>query len=325
MNWLISLIHPDDIPILDREYSDFIEGRKPNYDVEIRMKHKSGKWVYVTGLSKAVTRNPDGKVTRIVGVMLDITERKNAEQQLKSTMVDLERSNTDLEQFAYVASHDLREPLRMVSSYVQLLRKRYAKKLDESGHDFINFAEDGALRMQKMLDDLLAYSRVSRKGNPFHLTNCNDILNKVLFNLKLVVEENNTKIISENLPDILADETQMIQLFQNLISNSIKYRSEKPPKIEISAKLENKNWQFSFKDNGIGFADEHRNSVFEIFRRLHAKDEYSGSGIGLSIAKKIVERHGGKIWVDSEPGKGSTFYFTIPKNNSITDSSLTKE
>ncbi len=242
------------------------------------------------------------------------SKRKIAEEELKMTLEDLKRSNTELEQFAYVASHDLQEPLRMVASFTQLLARRYQDKLDQDAKDFIQFAVDGATRMQKLIIDLLTFSRVGTRGQPFISTDTNIVLNNVLINLQTTIEETNATIIWDPLPVIIADESQMMQLFQNLISNAIKFhRKDINPEIHISAEVKEEEWVFFVRDNGIGIDHQFFDRLFIIFQRLHKKDEYGGTGIGLAVCKKIVQRHGGKIWVKSEPGKGSTFYFTIPK------------
>jgi len=223
----------------------------------------------------------------------------------------LERSNKDLEQFAYAASHDLQEPLRTVSNFSQLLAKRYKGELDAKADQFIGFIVDGATRMQQMIDDLLAYSRVSTHAKPFEPTNCETVFDQALANVKMAIEESDALVTHDPLPTVMADASQMVQLFQNLLSNAIKFRKEKP-RITVSAVQRRNEWLFSVKDNGIGIAPEFMEHIFKMFEREHASSEYPGTGVGLAICKKIVERHGGRIWVESERGKGTTFYFTIP-------------
>lgn len=236
-----------------------------------------------------------------------------AEEKLRRRTEELARSNSELEQFAYVASHDLQEPLRMISGFTQLLAGRYKGKLDKDADEFIAFIVDGTTRMQRMIEDLLAYSRVGTRGKPFEPTNLGDILNQAVTNLKVPVEENKAVIIHDPLPTLMADATQMVQLFQNLISNAIKFRKkEESPRIHISAKKDKNEWLFSVRDNGRGIAPEFMDYLFQLFQRGHTASEYPGAGIGLAICKRIVERHGGRIWAESELGKGSTFYFTIP-------------
>jgi light-regulated signal transduction histidine kinase (bacteriophytochrome) len=238
-------------------------------------------------------------------------ERKRAEESLKEKTEELARSNRDLEQFAYVASHDLQEPLRMVTNYVQLLAKRYKGKLDPDADDFINFAVDGAIRMWKLINDLLTYSRVGTQAKGLKPTDCENVLKHSLDNLKIAIEENEAVITHDPLPTVMGDHLQLGQLFQNLIGNAIKFRGEEPPRIHISASRNGSGWTFSVRDNGIGIAPEYVERIFVIFQRLHNREEYPGTGIGLAICKKIVERHGGDIWVESEVGKGTTFYFTL--------------
>jgi len=250
----------------------------------------------------------------IMGIARDITDRKIAELKLKKQAQELERSNAELEQFAYVASHDLQEPLRMVSSYVKLLERRYKGKLDSDADDFIYFAVDGATRMHRLINDLLAYSRVSTYGRPFEPVDSTEALYQALANLQATFTETGAEITHESLPTVLADGSQLTQLFQNLIGNGLKFHEGTYPEIHITAKRDNGHWIFGVNDNGIGIDPKYKDRIFVIFQRLHDKAEYPGTGIGLAICKKIVERHNGTIWVESEPGQGSTFYFTIPEN-----------
>ena len=247
-----------------------------------------------------------------LSLIVDVTESKLAEEKLEQTVEDLQHSNKELEQFAYIASHDLQEPLRMVASYVQLLQKRYKDQLDQDANDFINFAADGAIRMQQMILDILEYSRVGTKGREFESVDLNTVFKEAIANLESQIKDSGAHVISDELPHVLADEIQMTQLLQNLISNAIKFRSENTPQINISCNADNGEWIISVKDNGVGIPHEYQDTVFAVFKRLHSVAQYPGSGIGLSIAAKIVDRHGGKIWVESEPGEGSTFFFSIP-------------
>jgi len=254
----------------------------------------------------------------------EITERKQAEEKLKYYAAELERSNQELEQFAYIASHDLQEPLRMVASYTQLLARRYKGKLDSDADEFIAYAVDGATRMKALINGLLRYSRVGTKGKDFEPTDCEAVFDRTLDNLQKAIEESGAKVTHDPLPTVMADDMQLGQLFQNLISNAIKFRSEEHPSIHVSCeRIEesaignrqsamNKGWVFTFRDNGIGIDPKFTGRIFIIFQRLHKREEYPGTGIGLAVCKKIVERHSGRIWVESDPGKGSTFYFTIP-------------
>ncbi len=225
---------------------------------------------------------------------------------------DLARSNTELEQFAYVASHDLQEPLRMITGYTSLLAKRYQGKLDSDADEFIGYATDGAKRMHALINDLLTYSRVGTRGKEFSPTDCEAVLQTTLAGLRPAIEESNASITHDPLPTVMADATQLGQLFQNLIGNGIKYRDSKPPVIRVSSKKEGSRWLFSVRDNGIGIDPKYGERIFVIFQRLHNREDYPGTGIGLTVCKKIVERHGGRIWVESQPGQGATFYFTLP-------------
>jgi hypothetical protein len=228
---------------------------------------------------------------------------------------ELARSNADLEQFAYIASHDLQEPLRMVTSYLQLLQKRYRDKLDADADEFIAYAVDGATRMQGLIQDLLSYSRVSTRGQPFKTVNGDRALRDALDNLKMAIAETNAIVTFDPLPQVMADGIQLTQLFQNLIANAIKFRREIPLKIHVGVKKSDENWLFSVSDNGIGIEEQYFEKIFLIFQRLHRRTDYPGTGIGLAICKKIVERHGGKIWLESKPNRGSIFYFTMPQNS----------
>lgn len=249
----------------------------------------------------------------VLASIVDITERKHAEELLRAKVLELQRSNDDLQQFAYVCSHDLQEPLRVISNYTRLLAKRYQGKLDKNADEFIDFTVDAAKRMQELINDLLVYSRVQTKGQAFKETSCSAAVEMALANLKVTIEENGARIHTEPLPTVRGDSSQLIQLFQNLLSNAVKFRSKDAPYIEISAKDIGTSWLFTIQDNGIGFDIRHAERIFVIFQRLHAKETYQGSGIGLAVCKKIVERHGGNISVESVPGKGTSFHFTLPK------------
>ena len=239
-------------------------------------------------------------------------ELKSVNHQLTKLNQELTRSNQELEQFAYIVSHDLREPLRMVTSFTQLLGQRYAGHLDADADQIIGFAVDGATRMEELINDLLAYSRVSNGDQVLELVNTEAILDRALSNLSLSIKETNTRILCESLPPVMGNTTLLIQLWQNLIANSIKYRSAKSPLIEIGITPEFQQYLFWVKDNGIGINPKYSDRIFQIFQRLHTRQEYPGTGTGLAICQKIVEYHGGKIWVESELGNGATFYFTLP-------------
>ncbi|HYD48064.1 MAG TPA: ATP-binding protein, partial [Terriglobales bacterium] len=264
---------------------------------------------------------------------------RRAESQLAVKAAELARSNEELEQFAYVASHDLKEPLRMVNSYMQLLSRRYQGKLGADADEFISFAVEGAERMRVLIDDLLAYSRVGSRGKPFAATDCRKLLETTLLNLRIAIEDSGAQVQLGDLPTIPADERQLGQLFQNLIANAIKFRGSAAPVIEVKAQplaqlrsdtaaiaglsaddCADDGWLFSVRDNGIGIAPQFFAKIFLIFQRLHQRDEYPGTGIGLAVCKKIVDRHGGRIWVDSTPGQGTTFYFTVPQSQAMAES-----
>ncbi len=256
--------------------------------------------------------NPSPDNRTVLAVIVDISERKRVQEALMSKMWELQRSNEDLEQFAYVASHDLQEPLRMVVSYTTLLSDRYRGKLDEKADKFIRYAVEGATRMQQLVADLLSYSRVGSQGKPLKPVNAQRILDNTVDGMRKAIEESAARISCTTLPIVNADEVQLAQLFQNLISNALKFRGERSPHVSISAQPSEEKWLFSIKDNGIGIEQEHSERIFQLFQRLHERGKYEGSGIGLTIAKKIVERHRGRIWFESQPGQGTTFFFTLP-------------
>lgn len=248
----------------------------------------------------------------VVWVAHNITERMHFEQELQQLNQELERSNQELEQFAYVASHDLQEPLRMVISFTQLLSQNYAGQLDEQADQIIDFAVDGATRMQKLIQDLLSYSRVGTQAKVLETVNCNQILESAISNLQLAIQESGATLNLTLLPTLTANPQQLTQLYQNLIGNAIKYRGDEAPIVEIGYQHQQDNFLFWVKDNGIGIDAKHADRVFMVFQRLHTRKQYSGTGIGLAICKKIVEQQGGEIWVESEVNQGSTFFFTLP-------------
>ncbi len=304
-----NFIHPDDVIELVNYIKDIDKTGKEIHEGKI--KSKNGGWIWFDIRSKKfVDFNGNQK---FLVISRAISKRKEAEERLNKTLVDLKRSNVELEQFAYVASHDLQEPLRMVASFTQLLQNRYQDKLDDDANDFINFAVEGAVRMQNLIHDLLNLSRVGTRGKPFKKTDMNIVLESVIATFRQSIKKTNVKITYNPLPIIIADESQIIQLLRHLISNAIKFRSEEPPRIHISGEINTDEFIFSVCDNGIGMDSEYFERIFIIFQRLHQKSDYEGTGIGLALCKKIIQGHGGKIWVESELGKGSTFYFTIPK------------
>jgi PAS domain S-box-containing protein len=304
------LIHPDDRAAMQAWIGACLAGEEPP-DLEFRVGLPDGGVRYILGRGHLV-RDAGNQPIRMVGIAQDITERKRAEEKLRLALADLGRSNKDLEQFAYVASHDLQEPLRMVSSYTQLLARRYQGQLDASANKFIAYAVDGANRMQRLIEDLLAYSRVGARAKGFERIDCTAALDRALANLKAAIDASGAVVTHGPLPAVVHDNLLLVQLFQNLIGNAIKFHVEAPPRVHVTAEQKAEEWVFAVRDNGIGIDPQYAQRIFTIFQRLHTNEEYSGTGIGLAICKKIVERRGGRIWVESQPGSGSTFYFTVP-------------
>jgi PAS domain S-box-containing protein len=253
-----------------------------------------------------------GLPASIQAIARDVTERKQAEKRLAEQAEELGRSNTELEHFAYVASHDLQEPLRVVSSYIGLLVRRYQGRLDADAEEFIGYALDGVKRMQQLITDLLAYSRVSTQRRESGQVDCELVLAEALRNLAPRIEQNSATVTHDPMPSVAGDAAQLLRLFQNLVGNAIKFRGAAPPRVHVGATRDGEKWVFSVRDNGIGIHPQDVKRIFMIFERAHADKSYPGTGIGLAISKRIVERHRGRIWVDSQPGNGSTFWFTIP-------------
>lgn len=307
-----SLINEEDIPHLNKAVKDTLETDLP-LETIFRIRNHDGINKYIS--TKAlVEKDKDGNPVRIIGVCFDVTELKTGTEQLISKLnEELLRSNKELERFAYVASHDLQEPLRTITSFTQLLSHQYRDRLDENAREYIDFIVGGASRMYELLNALLEYSRIQSIGCVFQQVELIRILESVKKNLAAVIDEKNAIIKCGELTAIFADSGQMIQLIQNLISNSIKFCT-KTPKIYVSSVSEGEFIKISIKDNGLGIESQYFDKIFHIFQRLHTREQFKGTGIGLAVCKRIVERHGGKIWVESESGKGSTFYFTIPKN-----------
>jgi PAS domain S-box-containing protein len=296
------------------------EGFVRDYPLTIR--HASGRTTDVL-YNATVYRNEAGEIQGVFAAARDVTERNRDEAELASyrehledlvreRTAELERSNRDLEQFAYASSHDLQEPLRMVTGYMQLLQQRYKGRLDSNADEFIAYAVDGAARMQQLIEDLLTYSRVSRTTGGFAPSDSSKALDDALVNLRRAIEDSGARITRGDLPVVAANRGQLVQLFQNLVGNAIKFRGAAAPEIHVAAEPKEGFWQFSVRDNGIGIEQQYAERIFRIFQRLHPRHEYPGTGIGLAVCQRIVERHGGRIWVESELGKGSAFYFTIP-------------
>jgi PAS domain S-box-containing protein len=304
----LDTIHPDDRDRVDQKWNSALHGEP--YDIEHRIIVKNEvKWVR----EKAEMEfGDDGTLRSSLGTVQDITDLKLTEEKLRLRTEELGRSNAELQQFAYVASHDLQEPLRMVVNYLSLLKRKFPDKLDPKAQEYIHFAVDGGERMRRLIDDLLEYSRVDTRGKEPAPTPMNDVVAKTLAILKAPIEEINAEIIVDTLPTVIADESQMVQVMQNLVGNAIKFHSPERPSVEISASPGTGEWIFMVRDNGIGLNMENADKIFQMFQRLHGRGEYPGTGVGLAIVKKIVERHGGRIWVESAEGKGATFFFTIP-------------
>ena len=305
--------HPEDRNLTDSQRMRVRSGEKHSVRFEKRYIRKSGAIVWVD-LSVALACDASGVPQYEIALFDDITERKKAEAALREAHEELKRSNAELEQFAYVASHDLQEPLRMVSSYTQLLMRRYGDKLDGDAKDFTAFIVDGATRMKQLIEDLLAYSRVGTRDKNFKPVDAESSLKRALTNLRAAIQDSGATVTQDKLPTIPCDEVQLAQLFQNLIGNALKFRKpDVAPAVHVGAAEQGAEWEFMVRDNGIGIEPQYFERIFMVFQRLHDKGEYPGTGIGLAIVKKVVERHGGRIWVQSQPGAGTTFHFTMPK------------
>jgi PAS domain S-box-containing protein len=297
-----------------RRSADGVFSEQSQTGLELEGRHEDGSQFPIEVMLSPLTTIDEGVLLTVA--IRDITQRKQVEAHLLQTLVELNRSNDELGQFAYIASHDLQEPLRMVASYTQLLSKRYAGKLDADADEFIAFAVDGANRMQRLIQDLLAYSRVGTKGRELAETSSEDALEHALMNLGGAIAESGALVTHDPLPSVLADESQLVQLFQNLVGNAIKYQSPGVPKIHVSSsKADHTKWMFSVEDNGLGIEPQYFDKIFGMFQRLHRREEFEGSGIGLAICKKIVERHGGSISLESTPGQGSTFHFALSEGH----------
>ena len=307
----VSLEHYVDLNMRNKMVEEIrINNEVKDFEIHVTKRDGTPYWA-------SISARIDLKENRLEGAAIDITVRKKAEQSLRETLEDLARINTELEQFSYVASHDLKEPLRMISSFAQLLEKRYKDKLDDDANDFIGFITEGVVRMQDLINNLLDYSKIGKLNREFEKIDLNDVLKDVIDNLRRIINETNAEIIFDSLPNIYGDKYQLLQVFQNLILNAIKFRGIDFPLISISVHPEGKHWVFSISDNGIGIDSKDFERIFIIFKRLNRTGKYEGTGIGLAICKKIIEYHRGKIWVESEVGKGSTFNFSIPKEIDI--------
>jgi PAS domain S-box-containing protein len=297
---------PESLSAVDRELE-----RSGYWEGELGHTRRDGSDVIVAS-RQALQRDRDGRPIAILEINTDITVRERADQQLRQLAADLARSNTDLEQFAYLASHDLQEPLRMVASYTQLLRRRYRGKLDSDADEFIEFATDGASRMQALINDLLLYSRVGSRAVHAEPADINLIMAQVKADLAAAIADSGASVRYDRLPTVQADPVQIRQLLQNLVANAIKFHGQAAPVVDVSATRDTDQWRFAVRDNGIGIEPRYAERIFGIFQRLHTRDEYAGTGIGLAVCKKVVERHGGRIWLESQPSDGATFFFTVP-------------
>ena len=311
---VVDLLVPEDrqkaIEVINKQSTGVLSGSR-----SYRAQTPSGAIKYIE-TSVSALKDASGNITGFVVVIRDVTERIKLEEEIQKILGEVKRSNTDLEQFAYVASHDLQEPLRMVASYLGLLAKRYKGKLDTEADEFIGFAVDGATRMQRMIQDLLIYSRVTTQGKALLPVELDVTFSEAMDNLKIAIEENKATVTHDHLPKVMADASQMVRLFQNLVSNALKFHGKEPPVIHVGCKEGPEEWTISVKDNGIGIDPKQFNRLFIIFQRLVTREQYPGTGIGLAVCKRTVERHGGRIWVESEgEGKGTTFLFTLPKKD----------
>jgi PAS domain S-box-containing protein len=329
---LTNIIHPEDRPLFLNHIKSLQDASHEG--MELKIVSKSGQIRWLAHICSPLYMQHKFLGRRISN--RDITDRKNAEEELRKYREHLEelveqrtaelkkmadeltRSNKDLKEFAYVVSHDLKEPLQVIKGFLMLFEKRYKDKLDEKANEIIRFTVDGAKRMQELIKDLLEYSQVGNRGKEFKPTDCSLILNKAISNLKVSIEESRAVVTHDTLPMVMADAIQLSSLFQNLIGNAIKFHGSEAPMVHISTERKGDEWLFSVRDNGIGIDPKFADRIFAVFQRMHSSDEYPGTGIGLAICKKIVEHHGGRIWVESEPGKGATFYFTIPERQANT-------
>ena len=314
-------VHAEDSQRCMDIYFESFHRRRP-FRMEYRLRRADGeyRWILAQGTPRY---DPDGRFAGYIGSCIDIDDFKEAQEALRRANDELElrvqgrtealrQSNAELEQFAYAASHDLQEPLRTVGSYVQLLARRYQGRLDRDADDFIAYAVEGVVRMKGLIEDLLGYSRVTTRGEPMRVTDCEEVLTRALANLRTAIEETGAEVTHDPLPQVFADPSQLMRVFQNVIGNAIKFHGEDAPRVHVGSERCDGDWLLSFRDNGIGIDAKYGDCVFAIFQRLNARDRYPGSGIGLTICKRVVERHGGRIWFESQPGRGSTFYVSLP-------------
>ena len=312
----IELLVPDALKAkhigLRQRYQEMPLRRPMGSGLELHGRRKDGSQVPVEiSLSGCVV---DGEAC-VIAVVRDVSDRRRLESDLTRLIEELKRSNAELEQFAYIASHDLQEPLRVVSGYTQLLKRRYVAQLDAEANEYIDYAVDGVKRMQTLIHDLLAFARLSTRGRGFQPTDLNFLLRQVLANLAAQVDEAGATMTVGELPNLRVDASQVVQVFQNLLSNALKFRRPAVPLvITLTANRDGDYWRFTVSDNGIGIDAQYSGRIFEVFQRLHSRDQYPGNGIGLAICKKVVERHQGRIWFESTLGEGTSFHFTLPIN-----------
>jgi PAS domain S-box-containing protein len=305
---LTPLIHSEDRPQVERAIQDALE-HGSHYQVLLRAVHPDGqvRWLETTG---QVIRNEEGRPVRMLGATTDATDRVRAEAEMRQQAKQLQISNADLERFAFAASHDLQEPLRMVTIYSQLLRRRIQDSLDEDSRQFIEIILDSTTRMRRLIEDLLEYSQVTHEQRTVTRVDASAVMKQVLLNCEIAIKESGATIDCAALPTVQVRQSQLVQVFQNLVINAIRYRSAAPPHIQIAAERRTREWVFSVRDNGVGIPPQQQTRVFELFKRLDSKSP--GTGIGLALCQRIIDGHGGRIWVESEVGQGSTFYFTLP-------------
>lgn len=307
------LLHPDERPHVVKTLQALVRDNSHSGVVECRIRCKSGAYLHVESTGKAFFK--DGVLIGIIGICRNVTDRKRIEEERRHRE-ELERSNKELEQFAYISSHDLQEPLRMVANFAKLLERRFKDRLTEEGQEYLQFIVEGAGRMHHLINDLLTFSRLNQSVE-FSVVDLEEVFQDVLENLKPAIHDSKAIVTNEKLPSVYGNRSQLSQLLQNLVGNAIKFRTDLTPRIHLSVKSQGDSYTFAIKDNGIGFSTTYSDQIFGIFKRLHSKDKYQGSGIGLATCKKVIEHHGGSIWAESEVAKGSTFYFTLPMSENV--------